>query len=150
MIFTGWNLKCSGNRPNIILGKYEFLDRLESPLNAQCWISRPLGCFKVLFSLSEQIYQVITMWGSWWNVKERVKNVYESESFKIRLPNLIKRNATCHSFEINFFLSFIFYLFNNTYLVTDAVLWIEGLKINKTWHLLQVPHILGRRVIETS
>lgn len=118
MNFTGWNLKCLGNKPKLILGKYEFLDMLESPINAECWLSWPLGYFKVLFSLSEQIHQVTTMWGSWRNVKERMKNVYESESFKIRLPYLIKRNAACHSFDINFFLSFIFYLFNK-YLLGD-------------------------------
>lgn len=112
MNFTGWNLKCLGNKPNIILGKIW--------VSRHAWITHkctalalwPLGYFKVLFSLSEQIHQVTTMWGSWWNVKDRMKNVYESESFKIRLPYLIKRNATCHSFDINFFLSFIFYLFN--------------------------------------
>lgn len=48
----------------------------------------------------------------------------ESKSFKIGLPYLIKRNAACHGFDINFFLSFIFYslIFMNIYLVTGTML----------------------------
>lgn len=38
----------------------------------------------------------------------------ESKSFKIGLPYLIKRNAACHGFDINFF-PFIYFLFVDIY-----------------------------------
>ena len=82
---------------------------------------------------------------------QRMENAYESENFKIRLPYQIKRNVTCHGFGINFFLSFIFYLFNKSYLARGSLLTLrpKGLKLTTTLHLPQVAYTLRARLIET-